>query len=159
MKTLPPAVDASPGLSGLDIFGATASVLCAAHCAAMPLLLAALPMSGLEILGSHSFDVVMVLLALLFGGLVIGRGYRRHRQAGVLRWFAGASILLVLGLTLLHDSWWHMPALVCGGLALGAAHLLNLRDLRHIGCSAADHGHPPAASTVAVDPGRVRAPA
>jgi hypothetical protein len=159
MKPAPPAVNVAPGLSGLDLVGATASVLCAAHCAAMPLLLAALPMSGLEFLGSHSFDVVMVLLALVFGGWVIGRGYRRHRLVGVLRWFAGASILLVLGLTLLHDSWWHTPALISGGLALGAAHLLNLKYLRHLGCTAADHGHPPSASTGAVDPGRVRAPA
>jgi|GEM_PF-229018 len=152
-------VSAVAGPSGLDVFGAAASLLCAAHCAAMPLVLALMPMAGLEGWGSHTFDVFFVVFALLFGAFAIGRGYRRHRQVVVLRWFAAASIVLALGLTLLHDYWWHVPALVCGGLLLGWTHLLNLRYLRHPGCTAADHGHPPAAPSAAVKPARAGAAA
>jgi hypothetical protein len=39
-----------------DRFGATASFLCAIHCAALPLVIAALPALGLGFLADHRFE-------------------------------------------------------------------------------------------------------
>ena len=67
--------------SRLDLFGAAAAFLCAAHCLCVPVLLALSPWAGFEALNSHVFDVALVAFALTLGGYAIARGVRRHRQA------------------------------------------------------------------------------
>jgi hypothetical protein len=122
-------------LSRLDVVGASASFLCAAHCAAMPLLVPLLPVLGLEFLASHAFDLVFVAGAILLGGFAVARGLRHHRDRGVAVGFGLASLLLVLGVVVGHEGHAHELILVAGGLAMGWTHLRNLALLRRHRCA------------------------
>lgn len=121
-------------LSRLDVVGASASFLCAAHCAAMPLLVPLLPLAGLEFLASHAFDLAFVAGAILLGGFAVLRGLRHHGDRRVGAGFAFASLLLLAGLLVGHDGHAHEVVLVAGGLAMGWTHLLNLSLLRRHRC-------------------------
>ena len=63
----------------LDHLGATGSLLCALHCALLPLLIAALPSIGVAAWLGDGFEVGFVLFASLFGLAVLMWSYRRHR--------------------------------------------------------------------------------
>lgn len=122
-------------LSRVDMIGASASFLCAAHCAAMPLLLPLLPLAGLEFLASHALDLAFVAGAILLGGFAVARGLRHHRDRGVGFGFGLAAFLLVLGVAVGHDGHAHEVILVAGGLAMGWTHLRNLALLRRHRCA------------------------
>ena len=112
-----------------DRVGATASFLCAIHCALLPFVLALLPLLGLEFLADHRFERVFVLCACVLASFVLVRGYRRHRQPLPLRLAAPALALLLLGVIYIDGSLLilHSVLVTCGGLLLAAAHFVNLR--------------------------------
>lgn len=112
-----------------DRVGVFGSLLCAVHCALMPLLLAALPAFGLGLTGLADIDQMVVVFATVLGVTSLTLGFRRHRTFR-------AWVLLVPGLLLvwagsftsLHDhSAAHVLLMVAGGLLIAGAHLLNLR--------------------------------
>jgi hypothetical protein len=127
----------------LDLLGATASALCAAHCALLPLLVAALPFSGLEAFESHVFDRGFVIGATLLAVLVIGSGCCRHRLRWVIAIFALAEVLLVAGAFFTHERIAHALLLALGGALLASAHLINRHGLKHHRCRAVNLFRPP----------------
>jgi hypothetical protein len=133
------SMPSAPGAaaSRIDLVGATASFLCAAHCALTPLLLAAMPLAGFEIFSSHAFDFAFAVAAVLLGVVAVLRGYRHHRRRGVLAGFGLASVLLLLGVSVVHQPGLHEAVLVAGGIAMGWTHLVNLRLLRDHRCAGA----------------------
>lgn len=117
-----------------DRVGATASFLCAVHCAALPFVLTVLPTLGLGFLGDHRFERIFIAFAsaLALGSLI--RGYRRHRVASALC-VAGAGIALLWIGVWLFDSeqarGTHAVLVTLGGCCVALAHILNLR-LTHL---------------------------
>jgi hypothetical protein len=126
--------DSKPPL-GLDRLGATGSLLCAIHCALVPLLIALLPSLGLAIWFGEGFERGFVLFATLLGLFTLLWGYRRHRVVRALG-------LLVPGLAVLWIAVLYRPVheaivahavtMTFGGTLVGLAHLSNLR---------LNHGH------------------
>lgn len=119
----------------LDRFGAAASLLCAIHCALLPLAIALLPTLGLAVLGSQGFERAFVAFATLLGVFSVAWGYRRHRAVRAL------SLLLpglaTLWAVVLYQPLHEMPlphaiAMTFGGTLVGLAHIANLR---------LNHGH------------------
>jgi hypothetical protein len=122
-------------LPRLDAVGAMASFVCAVHCAAMPLILSTVPLAGIELLADHRIEQVFVVLAALFGLVVIGAGYCKHR----LRWVAllylvGVVSLMVGAFGGMHGIM-HASLLAAGGVLLGSAHAVNRRAVRRHGCA------------------------
>jgi hypothetical protein len=112
-----------------DRFGAVASFLCAIHCAALPFVLAVLPLVGLEFLADHRFERVFVVFACTLALLTLVNGYRRHRRpAPLMLAFPGLSLLL-LGVTVAeqYPLMLHSVLVTCGGVLLASAHFVNLR--------------------------------
>ncbi|MGN2244432.1 MerC domain-containing protein [Frateuria sp. GZRR33] len=112
-----------------DRFGALASFLCAIHCAALPFVLAVLPLVGLEFLADHRFERAFVVFACALALVTLVKGYRRHRRPGsLLLAFPGLSLLL-LGVTVAerYPIALHSVLVTCGGLLLASAHFVNLR--------------------------------
>ncbi|KGM52592.1 membrane protein [Lysobacter concretionis Ko07 = DSM 16239] len=119
----------------LDRLGAYGSLLCAIHCALLPVVIALLPALGLMSMGSDRFEQAFVVFATLLGLFSLIQGYRRH---GVVR----ALWLLIPGLSVLwlavlypplHQSLVpHAIAMTLGGTLVGLAHVANLR---------LNHGH------------------
>lgn len=117
-----------------DRVGATASFLCAIHCALLPFVLTLLPLAGLDFLASHAFERVFVLFAAALALFSLVNGFRRHRQAHALI-LAGLGLALLLTGVTFAESYplaVHSTLVTCGGLMVATAHFLNLlNDRRH----------------------------
>ena len=127
-----------------DRVGATASFLCAIHCALLPFVLALLPLLGMEFLASHTFERNFVLFACVLASFALIRGFRRHQYALPLWLAVPGLVLLLIGVTPYAEGYsivLHSVLVTCGGLLLAAAHFVNLRRDRHVGFAGAHiHG-------------------
>jgi len=112
-----------------DRFGATASFLCAIHCALMPFVIALLPLVGLSFLADHRFEAGFVAFACVLASAALFSGYRRHRRRLPLLLATPGLVLLVLGVTFLHGGSLlvHSVLVTCGGLLVASAHFVNLK--------------------------------
>jgi hypothetical protein len=112
-----------------DRVGVLGSVLCALHCALLPLLIAALPALGLGGLDLVDLDQGFTVFASLLGVSTLAAGYRRHRAFHA--WAAlipGLAMIWIASFSSLHDhSLGHVLLMVSGGLMIAAAHAINLR--------------------------------
>ncbi len=118
-----------------DRVGATASFLCAIHCALLPFVLAILPLLGLSFLADHAFERGFVLCASALALFALLNGYRRHHRPLPL-WLALPGLtLLILGVTFAenYSIILHSVLVTCGGLLLASAHFVNLRLDRTFG--------------------------
>ena len=108
-----------------DILGITASVLCAIHCVVLPLLLASLPILGINIIHNVYFEYGMIALAFLIGSWALLHGFRRHhRRLMPLLLFTGGLLLLVA------KQIWHtyeLRLLPFAVVLIVGAHVLNFR--------------------------------
>jgi hypothetical protein len=122
----------------LDTMGASASALCAIHCALMPFVVTALPLIGLGFLAERWAEWAFLGVAATLATLSLCLGQREHRSRGPL---AVASVGVVLLLCAqgghhhvddghIHIEWSVMALKVLGGLTLAAAHLVNRRLCR-----------------------------
>jgi hypothetical protein len=116
-------------LAYLDASGMSMSLLCAVHCALMPLVVTILPWIGLGILAEDGAESILLGLSASLGIASSYLGYRVHRSG----W---SVILLAAGLGLLAsgrivEGWEYetigLPLLVGGGLVVASSHLLNRR--------------------------------
>ena len=119
----------------IDRFGATGSIVCAVHCALLPLLIAALPSLGVALWLGDGFERGFVLFASLLGVFSLVWGWRRHgaiRALGLL--LPGLAVLWAAVLyPPLHQALVpHAIAMTLGGTLVGMAHVANLR---------LNHGH------------------
>ncbi len=118
-----------------DRIGATASSLCALHCAALPFVLALLPLVGLQFLAGRAFERGFVLAAATLATVVLLGGWRRHRR--LVPWMLALPglLLLLAGICVDLDTAVvaHSILVVTGGVLLACAHLCNLKYSRQ-GC-------------------------
>ncbi len=120
-----PAAD----VSRLDRAGATASFLCAIHCALMPLVVALLPLLGLSFLASEPVEWALLAASATLGSWSLCLGFRQHRSRRVFMVLAVALALLLAG-RMFHEHHfgaWGPILMVLGGLTMMSAHLLNHR--------------------------------
>ncbi|NCT68135.1 MAG: MerC domain-containing protein [Rhodanobacteraceae bacterium] len=125
-----------------DRFGATASFLCAVHCAVLPLVIALLPSFGLGVLADHRFEHAFIAFASLLALTTLLIGFRRHQRYRAF-WFVAPGIaLLVAGVVVdfVHTPWLHAALVALGGTLVALAHLTNLR-LAHVHVHDAACGH------------------
>ena len=78
-----------------DRFGATASFLCAVHCALLPLVIAVLPAIGLGFLANHRFERGFITFASALALTTLVVGFRRHHRFRAF-WFLVPGILLLI---------------------------------------------------------------
>lgn len=113
----------------LDRVGMTASLLCAVHCALMPLVVTLLPLLGLSFLANEATEWSLIGLSMLFGVSSLCLGFRRHRYRRALFLLAGGFALLATGRIAERNSNERLGVVlvVCGGVTVACAHLLNRR--------------------------------
>jgi hypothetical protein len=128
------ASDSSRSLSAwADSVGSTGALLCAIHCAALPLLLGILPALGLGLFASEGFERGFVLCAAALGSASLGWSYRRHRQLQAWAWLSPGLITLGAGTLIPGLHAWpvlHAVVMTTGGALVSAAHFINLRMTR-----------------------------
>ena len=112
-----------------DRFGATASFLCAVHCALLPFVIAILPALGLGFLADHGIERAFVVFACTLAVTMLGLGYRRHGSRKALALLAPGVALLLAGVLVDFDSAaiLHAALVTCGGTLVALAHVVNLR--------------------------------
>ena len=114
----------------LDRIGATGALVCAVHCALLPVLIALLPTLGVAALLAPTLEMAFVLFATLFGLAVLAWSYRRHRTARALALLVPGLLVLWIGVLyppLHHSVVPHALAMTVGGTLVGLAHIANLR--------------------------------
>lgn len=125
----------------LDRLGAIGSLVCAAHCALIPVLIAAAPSLGAAWLG-EGFELGFVVFATALGLFSVMWGYRRHGAVRALGLLLPGLAALWLGALYrpLHETLLaHALVMTFGGTLVGLAHLANLR---------LNHGHLHGASCI-----------
>ncbi len=118
-----------------DRLGATGSLVCAIHCALLPLVIALLPSLGIAAWLGEGFERGFVIFASLLGLSTLVWSYRRHRAIralGILIPGLAALWIGVLYAPLHHSVVPHAVVMTFGGTLVGLAHLANLR---------LNHGH------------------
>jgi hypothetical protein len=147
---IPPTAAAHDALAHVaDRVGATASFLCAIHCAALPFVIAVLPALGLSFLADHKFERIFIACASVLALAALIRGYYRHRVPSAL-------VLALPGIALLWVGVWvfdaensltvHAIMVTVGGCCVAFAHVVNLRLTHLFGqcCEPAEPGEPAA---------------
>ncbi len=125
-----------------DSFGATASFLCALHCAVLPLVIAALPALGLGFLANHAFERAFIAFASVLALASLALGFRRHRRFRAFWFLVPGVVLLLLGIVIDIDGQplTHALLVSLGGTLVALSHLTNLRLAhRHVHDAACSH--------------------
>jgi len=118
----------------LDVVGATASFVCAVHCAAVTLLLGIAP--ALEIVAQPWLEWLFLSASMLVGLLALVPGYRQHRHPLPLALFVcGITILLITRLLHVPTSMLELSLVLVAASALITAHWHNRRELRSCRCA------------------------
>jgi hypothetical protein len=143
-ETTVPLQDArvSPIAVAADRVGATASFLCAVHCALLPFVIALLPLIGLGFLADHRFERIFVACAAALASVTIVTAWRRHRKLHALFLLVPGIALLLAGIVIDIEQreWLHTVLVVCGGVLVASAHVVNL-VLSHRHVHTAECGH------------------
>lgn len=118
----------------LDGLGITASLLCAIHCAVLPLLFTSLPLMGIDIIANKGFEFGMIGLAFVIGTYALYHGFKKHHHRIIpfLLLAAGFTFLVLKEMLPEHHTWMVMPAL----LFIVSAHVSNFMF-----CQKAKHCH------------------
>lgn len=108
-----------------DALGITTSLLCAIHCAILPLLVASLPVFGVNIVDNAVFEYGMIGLAFAIGSWALWHGFSRHHRR-LIPWllFTG-GIILLLAKQLWHQ--YQFRLLPFAVILIVMAHIINYR--------------------------------
>jgi hypothetical protein len=117
-----------------DALGIATSVVCAIHCAVLPLVLTSFPLFGINIIHNNFFEAGMICLAFAIGSFALYHGYRRHhhRVLPLLIFSCGFIFLVSKQLFIAYEIWLLMPAVVF----ILSAHYFNYQF-----CRKANHCH------------------
>jgi hypothetical protein len=120
-------VKLSGGKRNLDNVGMTASILCAIHCAFVPIMLTSLPILGLGFLINPWLEWSMIIFAFMIGMYAIGKSYlKQHHKPLPLLLLTGGFTIIITGhflATNLHEA----IVVPFGGLLIAVAHFFNMK--------------------------------
>jgi MerC mercury resistance protein len=113
--------------SKLDNVGMTASILCAIHCAVVPLLITSLPLLGLGFLANPWIEWSMIIFALGIGVYTIGLSYFNMHRKLLPVFLMGTGFLIIIAGHLFITSWHEVIIVPIGGLLIASAHFFNFK--------------------------------
>ena len=115
----------------LDSIGFSASMLCAVHCVAVPLLLTVSTWSGLQILNNPAIELIVLCCSAMFALISIVPSYiRYHRNPKAIALVIIGFILIGLGRFDV-DKIWEISFTSVGAATVASAHFLNWRLCRN----------------------------
>lgn len=113
-----------------DVLGATASLLCAIHCALVPLVMTFGVLSGASFIADPLYDILFIGASMILASIALVNGYKNHHQ----RWYPLITALagfasIFMGHLLFHNLVGDVMS-VAGGIAIALAHILNFKACR-----------------------------
>ena len=122
-----------------DTLGIGTSVLCAIHCALLPVLMSTLPVFGVNIIHNVIFEWGMIILAFTVGSYSLFHGYiKQHRSLVPVLIFSFGFIFLVLKQFF---TAYEIPLLLVAVAWIISAHFYNYRLCHRSKCSSPHHKH------------------
>ncbi len=111
----------------LDMVGFSASTLCAVHCAALPFVLTALPLVGLEFLAHPAVEMSMIAIGLVVGVAALLHGFKHHHNMTAVYVLAIGFVAIFLAHSGLMDESAESVVTPVGASVVAIAHLINWR--------------------------------
>ncbi|MEO6253668.1 MAG: MerC domain-containing protein [Ferruginibacter sp.] len=122
-----------------DALGIATSVLCAIHCALLPVLMSTLPVFGINIIHNSFFEWGMITLAFVVGSYSLFHGYIKHHRSLVpVLIFSFGFIFLVLKQFFVQ---FEILFLLIAVTLIISAHFYNYRLCHRSKCSSPHHKH------------------
>ena len=122
-----------------DVMGIITSLACAIHCALLPLIVASLPIFGINIIHNSFFEWGMIGLAFLVGSYSLFHGYiKHHRSFSPIIVFAIGFVFLVLK-QFFGDLEYSFLAIAVSLII--SAHFYNFRLCQQSKCASPNHKH------------------
>ncbi len=122
-----------------DGVGILTSVVCAIHCALLPVIIPTLPLFGVNIIHNSIFEWSMIVLAFFVGSYALYHGYMKHHRswipAGI---FMVGFVFLVTKQFLPNHEY---AFLVVAVLFIITAHYINYRYCHRSKCASPHHKH------------------
>lgn len=115
-------------LKSLDFWGGTSSLLCAIHCALLPILISVGLLQTQTWLSHPFFEITMILLTIFFVYNSLFKGYYRGQVNKKTFYTALFGLILVA----IHHFTGNYSSIIIatGGLTIAFAHFLNLFSLQ-----------------------------
>ena len=117
-----------------DALGISTSLICAIHCAIMPLLFTSLPLLDTDLIKDKTFEYIMIGMAFLIGVIALIHGFRKHHHK------LYPIIIFTVGFIFLVGKEWkpemEIPLLSVAVIFILTAHYLNYKF-----CRAHNHAH------------------
>lgn len=121
----------------LDVMGATASMVCAVHCAAVAIFLGVLPAAA-SFLTKPWIDWAFLFASVVIGAFALLPGYKRHKDRAPLLLFAsGIAMLAALRIMRAQPSLGEMIVVITAATCLVTAHWRNRGALSRCSCAPA----------------------
>jgi hypothetical protein len=115
-------------LQKLDQWGMFASISCAIHCAALPLIATALPLLGLEFLANIWVEITMIIISLILGTWSLLVSIKEHKNMLPMLALVAGFLFISGG----HLIWQNLEAILIplGGFTIAGAHFMNWKLFR-----------------------------
>jgi len=113
----------------LDQLGITVSILCAVHCALLPVVMMLLPLIGLGFFANPEIEAGIILLSLMVGLISMSKSWRVHRSfkpAGII--LLGFLFIMTGHCLVMEKFEWIL--LTAGSSLVALAHYINWRYTR-----------------------------
>lgn len=115
----------------VDFIGFVASLLCAVHCAGLPLILSFAPLMGLGFLSNPWVEYSMIFMSLLIASYALIVSYRQcHHKPLALIIVCTGFVLISLG-HVFSIEWAEIVLTSCGATAVASAHFINWKHVRN----------------------------
>ncbi len=116
--------------NSIDIIALTSSLICAMHCAAIPILLSFSSLSSLHFLGDPYIEWTFIVLGILFVFVSLWPSYKKHHRKIKPLFCASLGFALIALGRFEFTELWEICNTVIGALLVSVAHYFNWRLLR-----------------------------
>jgi cadmium resistance protein CadD (predicted permease) len=114
--------------AGGDNLGILASLICALHCAILPIFFTSLPILGVNIIHYFPLEIAMIVLTCAIGIYAIYGSYKKHhRKILPIIIFSVGMFTIISKEFFEHGTIWFYMLLSIGVLFIICAHLLNYK--------------------------------
>ena len=124
-------------IATMDRSAVSLSVLCIAHCLAVPFVVTMVPSLAAYWFAGENLHLMLLYLVLPTTIVGIGLGCRRHRSYGILFWAVSGPLLLVFAFLFGHNLFGEVAErllTVVGAGCVMIAHIQNFRLCRSCDC-------------------------
>ena len=122
----------------LDRSAIVLSMVCVAHCLALPVAIIMLPALSAYWFADENFHLLLLYLVLPTSVIALGLGCRRHRMFKMMLWGSAGLLCLTVAALLGHDRLGELGekglTLLGAGLVV-VAHIYNFRNCRQSQCA------------------------